>query len=115
LRGRTRGYRHHPQLTRFREHPAPISAINYYLRVLAEEAATRNYNFDRSRIGPVRDTSLLGVNRGQLTFELSHLRTKLETRAAADLYRLPETSAIKPHPLFVARNGPVESWERAST
>jgi hypothetical protein len=31
LRGQTRGYRHHPQLDRFRAHDAPRSAINAYL------------------------------------------------------------------------------------
>ena len=31
LRGQTHGYRHHPQLDRFRAHDAPRSAINAYL------------------------------------------------------------------------------------
>ena len=31
LRGRTRGYRHHPQLDRFRARPDPVRAIDAYL------------------------------------------------------------------------------------
>ena len=47
LRGRTRGYRHHPQLLRFRSHAAPRSAINRYLAAVLDEAASRGYAFDR--------------------------------------------------------------------
>lgn len=38
LAGRTRGYRSHPQLERFREHPDPISAVGWYLHGIADEA-----------------------------------------------------------------------------
>jgi hypothetical protein len=114
LRGVTRGYRHHPQLARFRGHPAPVSAINQYLRAIAAEAATRGYRFDRSRIGPVRNRTGLTVTTGQLEFELAHLRSKVRRRAPAELARLPEPAAIRPHPLFVVRSGQVELWERGA-
>ena len=52
LRGQTHGYRHHPQLERFRAHPAPLSAINAYLAALLIEADTRGYSFDRGRSDP---------------------------------------------------------------
>ena len=50
LAGRTRGYRSHPQLLRFRDHPDPGAAIGAYLQVLADDATRRGYRFDRSRI-----------------------------------------------------------------
>ena len=112
LRGTTRGYRDHPQLIRFRAHPAPLSAINNYLGAIASEAEARGYRFDRSRIGPVRNLSRLAVTRGQLEFELAHLRAKLRRRAPADLGRLPARVDIRPHPLFVLREGSVEPWEK---
>ena len=71
LRGETRGYKHHPQLIRFRGHSAPVSAINDYLQAVAGEADRRGYPFDRARIGPVRYRSRLPVTDGQLTFESS--------------------------------------------
>ncbi len=112
LRGQTKGYRHHPQLERFRSHPAPLSAINAYLRALHEEAESRGYRFDKRKIGPIRNHSRLRVTRGQLRFELGHLAGKVRTRAPVEKGRLPKASAIKPHPLFFVRAGPVESWER---
>jgi len=74
LRGATIGYRRHPQLHRFREHPAPISAINNYLLSIATDADQRGFNFDRSKLGPVRDLQGLIVTTGQLEFEMGHLR-----------------------------------------
>jgi hypothetical protein len=112
LRGKTRGYRNHPQLTRFREHPAPISAINNYVRILADDADRRGYRFDRSRIGPIRDRTPMSVNRGQLEFELAHLRGKVAHRAPAELERLPWDGGIETHALFEIREGPIEAWER---
>jgi hypothetical protein len=114
LRGATKGYRHHPQLMRFRSHPAPVSAINNYLGAIAREAGRRGYRFDRSRIGPVRDRSTIEVTRDQLEFELSHLRTKILKRAPASLERLPKPVDVEPHPLFVVREGPMEVWERGA-
>ena len=112
LRGATRGYRHHPQLIRFRNAPYPLSAINFYLGELATEAETRGYLFDRSKIGPVRSHHRIQVTDGQLAFELSHLRGKIRLRAPSELNRLPRQSAIEAHPLFVIRDGAVEPWER---
>ena len=51
LRGRTRGYRHHPQLDRFRAHPSPLSAINAYLQAVHKEAVARGYAFDKTKLG----------------------------------------------------------------
>ena len=41
LSGRTRGYRQHPQLARFRAHPEARAAINAYLAAVHEEATGR--------------------------------------------------------------------------
>ena len=112
LRGATRGYRHHPQLDRFRSHAAPVSAINSYLRAIASEADARGYRFDWSKIGPVRNQSKIAVTYGQLEFEIAHLRTKVHARARSELDRLPKKQALRCHPLFFPKSGPIEPWER---
>jgi hypothetical protein len=112
LRGGTRGYRHHPQLVRFRRHPSPVSAINHYLSAILEEARGRGYAFDARKIGPVRDRARMLVTTGQLEFELAHLRTKIATRAPSELVRLPDRSTLLAHPLFDVSEGPVADWER---
>jgi hypothetical protein len=54
LRGRTDGYRRHPQLERFKSCRSPRSAINCYLVAVHAEAQSRGYKFDRSKLGRVR-------------------------------------------------------------
>ena len=77
LRGRTRGYRHHPQLERFRAHDEPLGSIAAYLRVVHDEAASRGYAFARKKISRASCEGLIVTTRGQLEFEWQHLRAKL--------------------------------------
>ncbi|KAF1710503.1 DNA lyase [Pseudoxanthomonas kalamensis DSM 18571] len=111
LRGQTRGYRHHPQLQRFRQQTAPVSTINAYLKVVADEAAERGYCFDRSKLGPARGVTPVACSRGQLDHEWRHLLAKLQQRDPAR-YRELRTQLPQPHPLFRIVEGPIESWER---
>lgn len=113
LGGRTRGYRHHPQLERFDAHPTPRLAINAYLAAVHAEAARRGYAFDRSRLGPVRPVPPIPVSSGQLGYEWLHLSRKLAVRDPARLVRWRAVAIPTPHPLFRRRPGPVASWERA--
>jgi len=64
LAGFTRGYRNHPQLHRFREHPDSAAAIAAYLRHVADEARERGYNFDRSKLPSKIKTVRLTVSDG---------------------------------------------------
>src|SRR5678815_1718275 len=50
LRGETSGYKHHPQLDRFKTHAQPRSAINSYLAGVYAEALARGYSFDATKI-----------------------------------------------------------------
>jgi hypothetical protein len=112
LGGRTRGYRNHPQLERFREHADPVSAIGAYLRHVAVEAEERGYNFDRSKL-PSKTTSIpLTVSDGQLRYEWQHLTAKLRDRDPARLDRFAADVSPDPHPIFTVVPGPIASWER---
>jgi pyrimidine dimer DNA glycosylase len=112
LRGRTRGYRHHPQLLRFRTHPAPRAAISTYLRYIHEEAGRRGYLFDRGKIGAGRTTVRIPVNAGQLAHEWRHLMRKLARRSPAVRRAWRATERPRVHPLMRRRAGPLEHWER---
>jgi len=112
LRGRTKGYRHHPQLIRFRNCAAPLAAVAQYLRVIHEEAKRRGYRFDGRKIARVHTATLIDVRRGQVTYEWRHLRTKLERRAPGWLQGLERTGRPEVHPLFRIVPGGIESWEK---
>jgi pyrimidine dimer DNA glycosylase len=112
LRAKTRGYRHHPQLQRFRAHTRPRSAINAYLVAIHAEARARGYTFDRSKIGPVRSVHLIAATRGQVAHEWRHLMLKLSVRSP-DLHRQWRHVRVPQcHPLFRSVRGPAEHWER---
>jgi hypothetical protein len=112
LRGRTRGYRHHPQLERFRAHPAPLSAINAYLKELHAEAQRRGYAFDRTKVGPVRTHSPMPLTKGQLQFEWLHLLAKLRTRTPILHRKWRAIAEPQAHPLFRIGRGNIARWER---
>ena len=112
LGGKTAGYRHHPQLHRFRAQPSPLCAIAAYLRAVHAEAATRGYRFDAGKISAGRTAPRIAVTRGQLDFEWHHLMAKLEARAPERWRTMSASDAVEPHPLFRMVPGEVADWER---
>lgn len=114
LRGRTRGYRYHPQLARFRARPDPVACLNAYLRAIYDEAVRRGYRFDATKLGRVSTRRRIPATAGQLAREWAHLKTKLQARSPARYRQLALEGRPAAHPLFVIRPGPVRSWERSS-
>jgi hypothetical protein len=112
LRGRTRGYRHHPQLERFRGQRRPLGAINAYLRTVLVEAQARGYRFDRTKVGPAGRGISMRATRGQLACEWQHLLRKLRSRSPELHRRHCRVRRVDTHPLFRIVAGSVESWER---
>lgn len=111
LAGKTRGYRRHPQLERFRQSRAPRASIATYLRIVQAEAARRGYHFDAARVGRARPQIRLQVTRGQLEYEWAHLKRKLRKRSPAFHSRLTGVKRPRPHPLFRVVPGGVAGWE----
>jgi hypothetical protein len=111
LRGLTVGYRGHPQLARFRQCRAPVSAIGRYLDAVRDEAARRGYTFDRRKIVRRGRVGHLTATAGQIEYEWHHLKAKLAVRDRAWLARVRGVGRPDPHPLFRIVPGPVEAWE----
>lgn len=123
LAGRTRGYRDHPQLVRFRAHDEPDRLIGAYLAEVQAEAARRGYRFDATKIDrppaapdadgnrPGSSPLVIAVTQGQLAFERAHLLAKLEARSPGDAGRL-EAACLEAHPILLAVPGGIAAWER---
>jgi hypothetical protein len=114
LRGETRGYRHHPQLARFQQHSQPLSAIGSYLRAVHDEAASRGYNFDKTKLRLVRSQPVIPVMSGQIRHEWRHLMAKLSVRSKATHRQWSKVRTPELHPLFDKIAGGIEPWERPS-
>jgi hypothetical protein len=112
LRGETRGYTRHAQLTRFRAQPNSVEVVATYLGLLAKEAARRGYVFDVTKISAPRFGGKLVETRGQLLFEWRHLKRKLRKRSP-ELYRQCRgLGCPRASPLFRIVAGPVQQWEK---
>ena len=113
LAGRTKGYRNHPQLTRFSRCKDPMAVAAAYLAGVRDEALLRGYAFNEALVErqPDLDVRIL-VTDGQLALELEHLRSKVAVRQPDWLPRLAGGLA---HPVFTVVRGPAEEWERAAS
>jgi len=112
LMGATRGYRNHPQLSRFRSQPDPLAAIAGYLHCLADEAERRGYRFNRSKIFNGQEDEKISVNRGQLSYEWTRLKAKIQPRDPDWYQQLTSTELPDPHPSFKIVEGGIEAWEK---
>ncbi len=113
VQGRTRGYRTHPQLVRFRNHPKPVAAVNEYLHHVLREGQRRGYRFDESKLMRSALVGSITVTAGQLGYEFHHLLGKLKQRAPSRFDHLSRVAEPEAHPLFTVVPGPIEDWEKA--
>jgi hypothetical protein len=111
LLGKTKGYRHHPQLIRFRRAADPRRAIDAYLFEVLREADRRGYRFDRRKIRHLTLTQKMPVTRGQIAYEFAHLKRKLAKRDPTAALRLSRLPRIKINKVFREVPGPLEPWE----
>jgi Pyrimidine dimer DNA glycosylase len=111
LENKTKGYKNHPQLDRFKKAKRPLDVINQYLSEIYKEAANRNYRFDRNKIDWKFIPDKITVTDGQLEYEVLHLLKKLKTR---DTIKFKEVKSIKNHDtveMFTVIKGGIEKWE----
>jgi hypothetical protein len=113
LEGKTKGYKNHPQLNRFKTAKDPINAINFYLKAVWLEAAARNYSFNKNKFVEINDIGKINVTKGQLNFERTHLLKKLEIRDLIKYNSIIGLVNYEPHPLFNLIDGKIEPWEKA--
>lgn len=111
LEGKTKGYKSHPQLIRFKQMKHPLHAINHYLSEVYKEATARNYRFDKSKIDDHFQPVKMSVTKGQLAYEKKHLLQKLEIRDRNRFEQLLHLKKIEPFPLFKITEGDIEDWE----
>ena len=113
LQGKTKGYRNHPQLDRFKNHACPRKAIGRYLLAIWEEADRRGYSFDKKKVKNVDlKTIFIPVTDGQIQYEWKHLSRKLKNRDPKKLKNFSKIKYPDLHPSFKKRIGPIESWEK---
>lgn len=114
LQGKTKGYKKHPQLLRFREQEKPVEAIDSYLSFIYNEAKVRGYKFDVNKIQKSENERIIPVTKGQIEFETMHLLEKLRKRDPVryERSRHIDLKNIEPNPIFYIIDGEIETWEK---
>lgn len=111
LEGKTKGYKNHPQLHRFKRSNQPVDNINHYLSIVFQESSERQFSFNKDKITWKFKRELLIVTEGQLNYEFKHLLNKLKTRDPSKYKALKKLDRVEPHPLFTIIHGDIEEWE----
>lgn len=113
LEGKTKGYKNHPQLERFKKTNDPIKYINFYLGVVRKEAAGRSYNFSADKIEEIKTLEeKITISEGQITYEFEHLARKLEKRDPKRREELRKIDKAELHEMFISMPGEIEEWEK---
>ena len=117
LKGKTKSYRNHPQLIRFKEQLDPIAAINTYLYYISKEGELRGYKFNTKKIDMQKVNTKLKINvtSGQLDYELFLLKQKLKRRDKKKYAIIESISKAEPNQMFEEVEGIIESWEKIKT
>jgi hypothetical protein len=79
---------------------------------VADEAKQRGYHFDVSKIAAPRGMVTIPVTKGQLVYELTHLKQKLRQRDPNRLQLISKCEPVKVNSTFKAVEGPMAPWER---
>jgi len=115
LEGKTKGYKNHPQLTRFKNSENPVEFINQYLTSVYQEASNRGYHFDKGKIDENFKSGKIPVTSGQMAYETKHLLRKLEIRDPERFLELSLLGKSEPHPIFKVIEGGIELWEKTES
>ena len=112
LLGKTKGYRHHPQLDRFRQQHDPVAAIATYLTGIHEEARRRGYRFDQGKVHGSKTKKRMPETEGQLLYEWAHLKAKLKGRSPDFYSECAQIARPLAHPIFRVIPGEIRDWEK---
>jgi hypothetical protein len=112
LRGKTKAYRNHSQLIRFKKHRHPERAIASYQIEVWRESKRRGFNFDKSKIRAETSRVKIPVTRGQLRYEFDLLGDKLKRRDPDRYQKLLSFRKIEFNAVFRVVDGAIEKWER---
>lgn len=100
LKGKTKGWKNHPQLIKFKVHKDPIAAINTYLLYVWKEAERRCYSFDKGKIEKSFSNKKIKIPKSEVVSDFEALKNKLKIRNPGKykkLFKIKEPEVI---PIF---------------
>lgn len=116
LEGKTKGYKNHPQLIRFKNSEDPILAIDIYIGSLLLESAYRGFSYHPPKsiltISHKDGMDKISVSEGQIAYEAMFLVKKLKDRKSTGRKSISPVNNIEICELFESVPGDIENWEK---
>jgi hypothetical protein len=115
LEGKTKGYKNHPQLIRFKESENKLLYLNHYLYEVYKEGKKRNYKFNFEKINKSlleKRIKKIPITNCQLKYEFNHLKNKLIRRDKKHHNKINLTKSIKSSNIFTIKKGKICHWEK---
>ena len=114
LEGKTKGWKNHPQMDRFKYHPRPLDAIGYYLKEIHNESLLRGYRYIYTKIlNSDAIVDPIPISLGQIEYEFMILQERLKVRNPEKYNENIGLSNPAAHPMFKIVPGLPEKWEKA--
>ncbi len=101
LEGKTKGYRNHPELDRFKSHEHPLAAIGKYLEYIHDESLERSYEFDYGKILVHKEVEKIKISEDRVEFEVEHMKDKLRKRDKTKYGELCDENGVELNEIFV--------------
>jgi hypothetical protein len=112
--GKTKGWKNHPQLDRFKYHPKPMEAVGFYLKGIHDESLKRDYKYNYSKIlHPDSIVDPINLSQGQLQYEFDLLQERLKKRTPEKYEENTGIKELQAHSLFSVVPGLPEKWEKS--
>jgi hypothetical protein len=115
LQNKTKGYKNHPQLRRFKDSSEGLQFLKLYLYEVYLEAEKRNYSFNPSKIIDIKAYKAdekIPLNSGQLEYEWKHYLEKIRNRAPGYYEKYKGLPKPAPAAVFYEVEGGIENWEK---
>ncbi|NIM47035.1 MAG: hypothetical protein GTN40_02650 [Candidatus Aenigmarchaeota archaeon] len=101
LKGKTKGWRNHPQLNKFKTHKNPVAAVNTYLLYVLEESEKRCYKFNKRKIEKSFTKNKIKIPKKEVVSDFEDLKNKLKKRDSKRYIEIVKVKEIEVNPIFI--------------
>lgn len=101
LAGKTKGWKNHPELKKFKIQKDSLKSINTYLLHIWKEGNRRGYNFKKEKIEKNFTNKKIKITKEQVIFDFEYLKNKLKKRNPEKYRELLKIREPEVNPIFI--------------
>ncbi|NIO44133.1 MAG: hypothetical protein GTN36_01065 [Candidatus Aenigmarchaeota archaeon] len=104
LKGKTKGWKNHPQLNKFKTHKDPVAAVNTYLLYVWKESEKRCYKFNKRKIEKNFTKKKIKISKKDIISDFEDLKNKLKKRNPEKYKEIAKIKKVEANPIFIINN-----------